>query len=148
MKRIVSVTAIAIAAMMLIVVVAASGHARTAAISSTLVVTAQATSFNTAGNGLGAVTTFTDNLYSHGHKVGRDQVMCVATGPGSYLECLGTDLLANGQVESIGSFDPVHQTRVDVGIAGGTGAYSDARGTIDVKVLSQTKSTYTYHFDR
>ena len=138
----------AIATVLVLSAVSASGHASTASGGSTVVVSAQSTSFNTAGSGLGAVTTFTDDLYSHGTKVGRDQVVCTATGPGSILECLGTDLLPKGEVVSSGPFDPAHQTHLEVGILGGTGAYRDARGVIDIKLISQTKSTYTYHFDR
>jgi allene oxide cyclase-like protein len=147
MRRPLTITIAGIATFMLITAVTASGRTRASASAATVVVTARSTSFNTAGSGLDAVTTFTDDLFAHGRKVGRDQVMCVATGPGSFLECLGTDLLPKGQVESIGVFDPVRQSRLTVGIVGGTGAYRDARGTIDVVVLSQTKSTYVYHFD-
>jgi hypothetical protein len=146
MKRLAVVTVIAgVTAMTL--AVAASGHSPARSRSNTLTVSARSTSFNTAGSGLGAVTTFTDDLYAHGRKVGRDQVTCIATGPGSFLECYATDLLPKGQVESVGPFDPVHQTHAIVGISGGTGAYRDARGTIEINVLSQTKSTYVYHFD-
>ena len=148
MRRPLRITMTSIAAFMLIAAVTASGRTRASASAATVVVMARSTSFNTAGTGLGAVTTFTDDLFAHGRKVGRDQVMCVATGPGKFLECLGTDLLPKGEVESIGVFDPAHQSRLTVGIVGGTGAYRDARGTIDIAVLSQTKSTYTYHFDR
>ena len=42
----------------------------------------------------------------------------------------------------------MHETSATVGITGGTGAYRDARGTIEIRLLSQTKSTYTYHIDR
>lgn len=146
MQRLITLGAITVANT-LAIVVAASGHSAAAPASTTPTVTARATSFNTAGSGLGAVTTFTDNLYIHGKKVGRDQVVCIATGPGSFLECTGTDLLPKGQVESVGAFDPAHQTHLTVGITGGTGAYRDARGTIDIRLLSQTKSVYTYHFD-
>lgn len=145
MKRLLVLTA-ATGAVALAIAVVASGHTTARSTASTVTVSAQSTSFNTAGSGLGAVTTFTDDLYAHGKKVGRDQVTCVATGPGSFLECYATDLLPKGQVESVGPFDPVHQTELTVGITGGTGAYRDARGAIDIKVLSQTKSTYTYHF--
>ena len=145
MKRLLAVT-VALATMAAVIAVAASGHASSAASARTLVVTARATSLHTAGTGAGAVTTFTDDLYSDTRKVGRDQVTCVATGPASFLECYATDVLPKGQVESVGPFDPVHQSRATVGIVGGTGAYHAARGTIAIKLLSQTKSTYTYHF--
>ncbi len=146
MQRLLAAAAAAGAAVMALAITA-SARTPNRFPSSTLTVTAQSTSFNTAGSGLGAVTTFTDDLYARAKKIGRDQVTCIATGPGSFLECYATDLLPRGQVESVGPFDPVHQTRVTVGISGGTGAYRDARGTIDIRVLSQTKSTYTYHFD-
>jgi hypothetical protein len=131
-------------AILLTVAVSASGH-RSAPRSKTLVVSA--TSFHTAGTGLGAVTTFTDDLVANGKKLGRDQVTCEATGPGSFLECTATDLLPSGEINSIGPFDPVHQSHVTVGIVGGTRTYRNARGTIDITVISQTKSTYTYHLD-
>lgn len=145
MKRLLTLAA-AVGAATMAITVAASGHTAASSSPSTVTVSARSTSFNTAGSGLGAVTTFTDDLYAHGKKVGRDQVTCIATGPGSFLECYATDLLPKGQVESVGPFDPVHQTHATVGISGGTGAYRNARGTIDIKVLSQTTSTYTYHF--
>jgi hypothetical protein len=146
MKRLAVLTA-AVSAAVMATAVAANGRPSPVSASNTLTVTARSTSFNTAGSGLGAVTTFTDDLYARGKKIGRDQVTCIATGPGSFLECYATDLLPKGQVESTGPFDPVHQTHVTVGISGGTGAYRAARGTIDINVLSQTRSSYVYHFD-
>ena len=148
MKLALTITAGAAASALTIVTVAASGHTLSVSNAETLSVSAHVTSFHTVGKGPGAVTTFTDNLYVHGHKVGRDQVACIATGPGTFLECQGTDLLPKGQVESAGVFDPVHETHLTVGIEGGTGAYRDARGTIYVRLLSKTKSTYTYRFER
>jgi hypothetical protein len=113
----------------------------------TLNVSATETSFNSTGSGRGAVTTFTDDLFERGARVGSDHVSCVTTGPGSDLECYATDLLPNGQIQSIGTFDPTSQTSFTVSIVGGTGAYRDAQGVIEITLVSQTQSTYAYDID-
>jgi hypothetical protein len=147
MRRLAGLAAILAAAVAVVAATTASGHSRRAAQSTTVQITAHQTSFNTAGNGLGAVTTFTDDLFRQGTKVGSDRVACVTTGPGGVLECYASDLLPAGQIQSIGTFDPATQTHFTVSIVGGTADYRDARGTIEIVLLNQTESTYIYSID-
>jgi hypothetical protein len=149
MKRLLTVTFTGAAALTatLIVVVSASGHPGTASGRTTVVVTAHQSSFHATGTGPGSIITFTDDLVAHGKKIGRDQVGCLATGPGSSIECYATAFLPKGNIESMTAFDPVHQRKVTIGIVGGTRAYRDAGGVIDVTVITPTKMTYAYHID-
>ena len=145
MKRLL-VLAAALAAAAAIVTAATATGQGTSAGSTTIRVSAKSTSFNQVGQGIGSVITLTDDLFQNGKKVGTDVVACVVTGPGNVQQCYATDTLPKGEISSMGPSDPA-QTRFTVGITGGTGAYRDARGTIDINIIDQTNSTYVYHVD-
>jgi hypothetical protein len=92
----------------------------------------------------GKVVTTTHNLILRGKQIGRDQIQCVLTGPGTFAECTATTLLRGGQIQEQGALDPVRQTRFTVAITGGTGIYTGASGTLDVN-RSTAVATNVYH---
>jgi allene oxide cyclase len=95
----------------------------------------------------GDVLTFHNPVFNAADstKVGRDQGYCIRIrAPGSY-ECNWTTFLANGHITVQG---PFFDTRDSVlAITGGTGAYRDARGVMELKSRAGgTKFDFIFHF--
>jgi allene oxide cyclase len=100
-----------------------------------------------AGDSPGDVLTFHNPVFnaSDSHKVGRDQGYCVRIkAPGSY-ECNWTTILENGHITVEG---PFFDTKDSVlAITGGTGAYRDARGVMELKSRAGgTEFAFIFHF--
>jgi allene oxide cyclase len=107
-------------------------------------VTAQ---FDPPNDSSGDVLTFHNPVFNAADstKVGRDQGYCIRIrAPGSY-ECNWTTFLANGHITVQG---PFFDTRDSVlAITGGTGAYRDARGVMELKSRAGgTKFDFIFHF--
>ena len=143
-RRLVLFATAATVAVLLLVVVNASGSGASPSSGTALRVVQKQTSLHVTGN----VITITDDLFSHGRKVGRDQIACVATGPGTFYECYASSLLPNGQIEGQAAIDPITTHRFTVAIVGGTGAYRTARGTIDNVDVSKTETDNIFHIIR
>jgi hypothetical protein len=139
-RRLVLLAATSVAAALLLVV-SASGSGTTRARGTTIRVVQKRTSFHPSGN----LLTLTDNLFQHGKKIGRDQIACVHTGPGTFFECYASSLLPKGQIEGQAAVDPIHSHRFTVAITGGTGAYRTARGTIENVDVSKTETDNIFH---
>lgn len=90
------------------------------------------------------LVTTTHDLVLKGKKIGRDQVECTITGPGTFAECSATALLHNGQIQEQGALDPVKQKKFTVTITGGSGIYTGVSGTVDVN-RSTPVATNVYH---
>jgi allene oxide cyclase len=85
-----------------------------------------------ADDSVGNVLTFTNDVFdkSNTHKVGSDQGYCVRLVAQSW-ECVWTTFLPRGQLTVEG---PFYDTRDSVlAVTGGTGAYSHARGWMELK---------------
>ena len=98
-----------------------------------------------AGDSIGDTLAFGNELFDKTNttKVGTDQGSCVRTVVGVSYECSWTNSLKGGQIVVQGPF-------LDAGdsvlaITGGTGRYRDARGTMDLHVLSTTTFLFTFH---
>jgi hypothetical protein len=83
------------------------------------------------GPSIGDSFVFTDNLYSGGKKVGRDQGTCYNTIH-QEKECSGSVILADGRIAIESAFNEAKAGRLVNAVLGGTGAYRDARGAATV----------------
>lgn len=99
------------------------------------------------GDSSGDVLTFHNPVFNAADttKVGRDQGYCIRIkAPGSY-ECNWTTFLSNGHITVEGPFFDTRNSKL--AITGGTGAYSDARGVMELKSRSGgTKFDFIFHF--
>jgi allene oxide cyclase len=99
------------------------------------------------GDSSGDVLTFHNPVFNaaDSRKVGRDQGYCIRIkAPGSY-ECNWTTFLKNGHITVQG---PFFDTRDSVlAITGGTGAYRDARGVMELRSKAGgTKFVFIFRF--
>jgi hypothetical protein len=86
-----------------------------------------------SGDKTGNTLTFHNNVYdtSDKHKVGTDQGFCMRISPvDKSWECFWTTFLAHGQITVEGPF--YDNKNSILAITGGTGAYRDARGQMDL----------------
>ncbi len=98
-----------------------------------------------AGDSLGDTLTFANEVFDarSGKKVGTDQGQCVRTVVGQAFECYWTTFLPKGQITVQGPFyDAADST---FAITGGTGAYRNARGTMDLHARSATEFGFVFH---
>ena len=94
---------------------------------------------------LGDTLTFANEVFDArtGQKVGTDQGQCVRTVVGTAFECSWTTFLPRGQITVEGPFyDAADST---VAITGGTGAYRNARGTMDLHARSASEFDFVFH---
>jgi hypothetical protein len=101
------------------------------------------------GDSAGDLLTFANDVYDAKDKkvVGTDQGSCVRVVVGASYECTWTNLLKRGHIVVQGPFyDAKNST---LAITGGTGAYRDARGTMDLTALENgTKFRFAFHLKR
>ena len=76
------------------------------------------------------------------HKVGTDQGYCVRTEVGKSWECNYTTFLADGQITVEGPFFDAGDSTF--AITGGTRAYRNARGSLELKVRSATEFDFIF----
>jgi allene oxide cyclase len=99
-----------------------------------------------AGDSSGDVLTFANDVYdaADAAKVGTDQGYCIRiTAPGSY-ECNWTTFLARGQITVEGPFFDAADSVL--AITGGTGAYRNARGQMELKARNGgTEFDFIFH---
>ena len=87
----------------------------------------------TTTDAVGNILTFNNDVFDQGNstKVGSDQGYCVRLVVGESWECNWTTFLANGQITVEGPFFDTHDSVV--AITGGTGAYRNVRGEMELK---------------
>jgi hypothetical protein len=155
MGRIAGLTGVAIllvAALVVAATGAASGHGHHGKGKTIRVVeraTTDATVDNApAGDSVGDLLAFGNELFDHRNqkKVGTDQGSCVRTVVGQAYECSWTNSLAKGQIVVQGPF--LDSGDSVLAITGGTGAYRNARGTMDLHARSATEFEFTFHISR
>ncbi|MFF1836982.1 hypothetical protein ACFVXE_22665 [Streptomyces sp. NPDC058231] len=90
-----------------------------------------------------------EDLYRDGKKVGDHSVVCTYTqvSPAA-LQCLGTFSLPEGQFGAQALLHLPAPAFVDVGITGGSGAYSNARGFVRTVPAGDTERHFTVHMTR
>jgi hypothetical protein len=102
-----------------------------------------------SGDVTGNTLTFHNKVYdtADSRQVGRDQGFCIRIAPaeGSW-ECFWTTFLAGGQITVEG---PYYDTKNSVlAITGGTGAYRDARGQMNLNSRNGGKEyDFIFHLD-
>jgi hypothetical protein len=143
MRRYVVLTAVA-AAVAAIVVVPSIGSAQTTGTTLTLISKQDSSYFPHHKPRPG--DTFGFSARTSGGDTGRSWATCTIVGKGGAV-CHVVVSLTKGEIAaqfavSIASNGPP-KTAI---ITGGTGAYNAAGGTVDIKVLSQTKNQLTFHF--
>jgi allene oxide cyclase len=98
------------------------------------------------GDSPGDILTFANDVFdaSDTHEVGTDQGYCIRiNAPGSY-ECNWTTFLAGGQITVEGPFFDTSDSVV--AITGGTGAYRNARGQMQLKARNGgTEFDFIFH---
>jgi hypothetical protein len=99
------------------------------------------------GDSVGDTLAFGNVIYdaSDTKAIGSDGGSCTRTVAGTSWECAWTVSLANGQITVEGPFLDAGDSTL--AITGGTGAYSKARGTMDLHARDAAGSAYdfTYH---
>jgi len=101
------------------------------------------------GDSTGDVLTFHNPVFNaaDSQQVGRDQGYCIrikASSRGSW-ECNWTTFLENGHITVEGPFFDTRDSKL--AITGGTGAYRDARGVMELKSRAGgTEFAFIFHF--
>jgi allene oxide cyclase len=160
MKRVLVPALAAAAAVLVFAVVNASaghakaqhhnpGHSRTHGGGTIHVVehaTTDAVTNGKAGDSAGNILTFANDVFDSADatKVGSDQGSCVRTVVGKAWECMWTTFLPAGQITVEGPFyDAADST---VAITGGTGAYRNVRGLMDLKYRNPAGTEFDFVF--
>lgn len=151
MKRILALAA-AVAAVVAIAVASSSGAAATGHAASTLHLTFQATFDHTfeqppQGESAGDLTVFGGTLRRGGKPAGHFQAECVHVSS-THSQCSLTGAIGGGQIAAVPAYGPGFSGTNPVSrypIAGGTGAYRNARGYIDERDTGPTSGRLTIH---
>ncbi|GGT37019.1 allene oxide cyclase barrel-like domain-containing protein [Streptomyces chromofuscus] len=90
-----------------------------------------------------------EDLYRDGRKVGDHSAVCTYTqvSPAA-LQCLGTFALPEGQFTAQSLLHLPAPSSVDVGITGGSGDYSTARGHVRTVPAGETERHFTVRLQR
>ena len=98
------------------------------------------------GDSVGDTLGFGNALYdaSNTTTVGTSSGQCVRTVPGASWECMWTNTLKNGQITVAGPFLDAGDSTL--AITGGTGAYRNAGGTMDLHARDALGSAYDFTF--
>jgi len=149
MKRAIPLALLALSVGLVIVVNAAAGPDRHGGRTITVVehATTDAVTNGTTGDDAGNILTFANDVYDRADakKVGTDQGSCVRIVVGESWECSWTTFLPKGQITVQG---PFYDTSDSVlAITGGTGAYRNARGEMELKYhnAAGTKIDFVFH---
>jgi hypothetical protein len=151
MKRLLTLIALAAAAALAVTLAAGSSGAASSGGGKRIHVFERATTDTlvdlppTDEDSLGDTLTFANEVFDarSGEKVGSDQGQCVRTVVGEAWECYWTTFLPRGQITVEGPFyDAADST---LAITGGTGAYRNARGTMDLHARNATEFDFVFH---
>jgi len=150
MKRVITLALLAASVVLVLVVNAIAGPGdqrggRTIAVVEHA--TTDAVTNGTAGDDVGNILTFANEVFDSAdtQQVGTDQGSCIRLVVGESWECSWTTFLPNGQITVQG---PFYDTRDSVlAITGGTGAYRNARGEMELKFHNPagTKIDFIFH---
>ena len=150
MKRLLVPAAAAAAAVLVFAVVNATAGSSGAKVGGSVHVIDHATSdavTNGSGDSAGNILTFANDVYdaADAHKVGTDQGYCVRIVVGATWECNWTTFLSGGQITVEGPFSDTGNTVL--AITGGTGAYRNARGSMQLKFHNPAGTEFDFVFD-
>lgn len=109
--------------------------------------TSDAVTNGTAGDDAGNVLTFANDVFNAADaaKVGTDQGYCIRIVAGKSWECNWTTFLPGGQITVEGPF--LDSGDSVLAVTGGTGAYRNVRGSMDLKFHDPagTKFDFVFH---
>ncbi len=150
MKRLLTLIALAAAVALAVTLAAGSTGAASSGGGKRIAVFERATTdalvdLPPAGDSLGDTLTFANEVFDarSGKKVGTDQGQCVRTVVGEAFECSWTTFLPKGQITVQGPFYDADDSTL--AITGGTGAYRNARGSMDLHARSATEFDFVFH---
>ena len=150
MKRVIPLALLAASVVLVIVVNASAGpgdHHGGHTITVVEHATTDAVTNGTAGDDVGNVLTFANDVFNSADtkKVGTDQGSCIRMVVGESWECSWTTFLPKGQITVQGPFSDTGDSVL--AITGGTGAYRNVRGEMDLKFHNQagTKFYFVFH---
>jgi hypothetical protein len=149
MKRVFVLGLLAASAILVLVVSASAGPERHGGHTIALVehATTDAVTNGTTGDDVGNVLTFANEVFNHADtkKVGTDQGSCIRMVVGESWECSWTTFLPKGQITVEGPFYDSDDSVL--AITGGTGAYRNARGEMELKYhnAAGTKFDFVFH---
>jgi allene oxide cyclase len=108
--------------------------------------TTDAVTNGTAGDDAGNILTFANDVFNAADtaKVGTDQGYCVRVVVGTSWECNWTTFLPGGQITVEGPFLDAGDSVV--AITGGTGAYINVRGSMDLKFHNPAGTAFDFVF--
>jgi allene oxide cyclase len=98
------------------------------------------------GDTSGDLLTFANQVYdaANAKAVGADDGWCIRTVAGKSWECAWTTALARGQIMVSGPFLDAGPSKL--AIVGGTGAYANARGWMDLRARNAKGTEYDFVF--
>lgn len=97
-----------------------------------------------AGDSVGDILTFNNEVLENGQSVGRDNGWCVRTVVGKTWECTWTTTLSDGQITVQGPFNDLGDSVFVV--TGGTGNFAGAFGSMDLHPRDEKGSEYDFVF--
>ena len=150
MKRVIALALLAASVLLVLVVNASAGPGDHHAGQTITVVehaTTDVVTNGTAGDDVGNILTFANDVFNAAdtQKVGTDQGSCIRMVVGESWQCSWTTFLADGQITVEG---PFYDTGDSVlAITGGTGAYRNVRGEMELKYPNPagTKFDFVFH---
>jgi allene oxide cyclase len=123
----------------------------TAVDATTLIVVERATTdsvidLGEEGDSTGDLLAFGNMVYDEANEneVGTSQGSCVRTVPGEAWECTFSVILDDGHLSVEGPFYDGRSSLL--AITGGTGAYSTARGEMQLEAIGETEFRFTFEF--
>lgn len=121
------------------------GGARGAIVVTEHATTDATTDTGATGDSAGDVLTFANDVFDakDANRAGTDQGYCIRTVAGAAYECNWTTFLPGGQLVVEGPFYDAKDSTL--AITGGTGAYKNARGTMDLHAIDDGKE-YVFTF--
>lgn len=99
------------------------------------------------GDSVGDLLTFANDVYdaANENKVGTDNGYCIRTAVAEAWECNWTVTLADGQLTAEGPFYDVADSVL--AITGGTGAYKNARGEMQLKSRNAEGTEFDFIYE-
>jgi hypothetical protein len=150
MKRIIASALLAASAVLVVAMNASAGHDESRHAGRTVAVvehaTTDAVTNGTTGDDVGNVLTFANDVFNAAdtRKVGSDQGSCIRMVVGKSWECTWTTFLPSGQITVEG---PFYDTGDSVlAITGGTGAYRNVRGEMELKFRNPAGTEFDFVF--
>jgi allene oxide cyclase len=151
MKRLLTLTALTAAAVLVVVLAVGATGAASSGGGKRIHVFERATTdtlvdLGPTGDSVGDTLTFANDVFDPrtGKKVGTDQGQCVRTVVGTAFECSWTTFLPRGQITVEGPFYDAGDSTL--AITGGTGAYRNVRGQMDLKYRNPAGTEFDFVF--